>query len=60
MKRILLFIVVFANLYEFNANNSIKKETLFNKVSFLIQENDKYYSKKYFRNRINFLNMKIM
>lgn len=46
MKRILLFIVVFANLCEFNANNNIKKETLFNRVSFLIQENENNYSKK--------------
>ena len=47
MNKILLFIVICANLYQVNANNTNKKETLFNKVSFLLPNNDSLYSEYY-------------
>ena len=47
MNKILLFIVICANLYQVNANNTNKKETLFSKVSFLLQKNESLYSEYY-------------
>ncbi len=47
MKKIILFLVICANLYQINANNTIKKETLLSRVSFLIQKNDSLYSSIY-------------
>ena len=49
MEKIILFIVVCASLYQVNANNNFKKETLFNKVSFLLQKNDSLYSNSFLK-----------
>ena len=45
MKKIIIFIIVCINLNQVSANNVLKKETLFNEVSFLLQKKDSSYSK---------------
>ena len=44
----MLFLVC-ANLYQVSSANAIKKETLFNKVSFLLQKKDSLYAKKFLK-----------
>ena len=47
MKKILILIIICFNLYQIKANNVNKKETLIHKVSFLLQQNDGLYAKKF-------------
>jgi two-component system NarL family sensor kinase len=47
MKKIIVFIIVCINLNQVSANTLLKKETLFNKVSFLFQKKDSSYSKEF-------------
>jgi tetratricopeptide (TPR) repeat protein len=47
MKKILIFIIVCINLNQVSANIVLKRETLSNEVSFLLQKKDSSYSKKF-------------
>lgn len=47
MKKILILIIICFSLYQIKANNVSKKETLIPKVSFLLQQNDGLYAKKF-------------
>ncbi len=47
MKKILILIIICFNLFQIKANNVNKKETLIPKVSFLLQQNDGLYAKKF-------------
>jgi signal transduction histidine kinase len=47
MKKILILIIICFNLFQIKANNVNKKETLIPKVSFLLQQNDNLYAKKF-------------
>ena len=47
MKKKIILIIICFNLYQINAVNVNKKETLNDKVSFLLQQNDSLYVKKF-------------